>query len=315
LHGGVLDLSRLSPEQPYQLAISGGRDSVCLLHLLLENGFRNLHLVHLNHQLRGEESDADAAFVRALAEKHSLPLTLQGTDVAEASQREKESLETAARHARHHLFAQVANKTGVSSILLAHHAEDQAETILFNLLRGSGGLKGISACQEIHVHGQSLILLRPLLETRRCEIDTYLTQHEIAFRDDHSNLELTFTRNRLRHEALPLLQEILARDPVPALAKAEQVTRDHEEIVAALLSQLDLLDPQGRLFLPKLRDLPAVLQKAALTEFLRTHHTENLSQALISDALTLIPPDGPPKLNLPGNRFLRRKESRLFLDD
>lgn len=309
----MLDARHLSLHEDYLLAISGGRDSVCLLHLLLAAGFRNLHLVHLNHQLRGEESQGDAAFVESLAEEHRLPLTIECRDIAQYASDDKLSLETAARSARHQLLQKVATETHCQRILLAHHAEDQAETILFNLLRGSGGLKGIQPRATITIAGQALTLLRPLLTARRSQIDAYLSEHGIDYRDDRSNHELDFTRNRLRWQALPLLSDILSRDIVPALTRAQEIASQNEALIDDILGHLDLLDPQGRLFLPKLRELPASLQQAALRQFLKGNGVQGITHQLVKEAVEMIPPEGQHQLNLPGDRFLRRKQGRIFL--
>ena len=179
----MLDLTLLSPRRSYLLALSGGRDSLSLLHWLLENKIHKLHLVHLNHQLRGSASDGDAEFVRALAKKHQLPLTLESTPVAELAKKAGHSLETAARNARHQLFAQVARETGCPRVLLAHHADDQAETCLFNLLRGSSGIKGMEPESEFRIGRKKLTFLRPLLHVRRADIDAFLTERNITFRE------------------------------------------------------------------------------------------------------------------------------------
>ncbi len=305
----MLDLALLSPHRRYLLALSGGRDSVALLHLLLENGFEKLHLVHLDHQLRGSESDGDAEFVAALAQSKQLPLTLAQADLTGTS----DSLETAARNARQALFAKVARERDCSRVLLAHHADDQAETCLFNLLRGSSGIKGMAREHEIQVGDQTLTLLRPLLQTRRSEIDRYLLEKGIDYREDSSNQDPAHTRNRLRHEALPLLADILKRDLAPALVRAAEISREKEEIIGSLLDTLELRDPQGRLFLPKVRELAPALQKASLQQYLIENEVPNLSKSLMERALLLVSPDGPPSLNLPGNRFLRRKEARILI--
>lgn len=309
----MLDCSLLSPRQDYLLALSGGRDSVALLHLLLDAGFQDLHLVHLNHQLRGEDSEGDATFVTHLAQEHKLELTLARKDVTQGAADRKESIETTARKARHELFAEVARATDCPRVLLAHHAEDQAETILFNLLRGSAGLRGMSPCSEIIVAETPLQLLRPLLMTRREEIDGYLSQKKIPYREDLSNQDPNFTRNRMRHEALPLLTDILKRDIVPSLLRATETARQEQETLSELLQHLHLQDPQGRLYLPKLRELSVPLQRASLADYLRQQGVTGISQTLICDACALIPPTGPTALNLPGNLFLRRREARIFL--
>ena len=309
----MLDQSRLSPRRNYLLAISGGRDSVCLLHQLLDHGFRQLHLVHLNHQLRGEQSEDDARFVQQLAKDQNLPLTLETAEVTARAKEDGHSIETAARHARHQLFAETARNTGCHRVLLAHHAEDQAETCLFNLLRGSAGLKGMQPESEFLVDHETLVFLRPLLNTRRAQIDNYLTERDIAYREDQSNQDPSHTRNRLRNEALPLLAEIMQRDIVPSLTRAVDTSQQNDLILSQLLDSLQLRDPQGRLFLPALRELSHSLQKACLKQYLQEHQIPQISKTLVENALEVISPSGPPALNLPGNRFLRRKEGRILI--
>ncbi len=296
----------LDPGGDYLVGISGGRDSIFLHHWLQEHGFQSLLYCHLNHGLRGAESDGDQSFLENLLGDQ---LISEKINVQEISQKQSLSIETAARNARHQFFEQCAAQTGRNQIILAHHADDQAETILFNLLRGSSGAKGMSSQQTI----ASFTILRPMLGLRRSEIDTYLSSRSHPFREDSSNTLPFATRNRLRNEALPLLSDILDRDPVPALIRAFEHTSELEVMADQLFDQSLLLDPQGRLFLPKLRNLQPPLQRRALFRYLKDHQIPEISASLIEQALAILPPDTPPALNLPGGLRLRRKESRLFI--
>lgn len=312
----MIDLpSWLSPENKILLALSGGRDSVCLLHLLHKLGFEKIVPCHLNHQLRGADSESDEIFVRELCDELQLTCEISRIDVASEAEKTKKSLETAARDCRRQFFAECAIKHEASELLLAHHAEDQAETILFNLLRGSAGLKGMDACSSQTIDGISLTFLRPLLTIRRAEIDDFLSHHRIPFREDKSNQDPFATRNRLRNEAMPLLRDIAKRDFVPHLLRAATQQKESDATLADLLDKLDLLDPQGRLFLPKIRQLNPILQKRALFQFLKKEKTPDLSEAVVESALLLIMPKAPAALTLPGGRRLRRKEARLFIEN
>lgn len=295
----------LNPSTPYLVGISGGRDSIALHHWLVQNQFTKLTYCHLNHQLRGSESDGDQAFLENLLGSALLTKKL---DVAALATTQKISLETAARQARHTFFQDCARKTEIKQILLAHHADDQAETILFNLLRGSAGLKGMKNQRTI----DDLTYLRPLLSVRRSEIDQFLGDK--TYREDSTNAEPFATRNRLRNEALPLLSEIFKKDPTISLLRAHQNQTELDLFLNDTLANITLLDPQGRIHLPTLRDLNPVLQKRALHQYLQDHHIPDLSQALIQNALTLLDPQkNPAVINLPGGLRLRRKESRLFI--
>lgn len=185
----------LEPGQPLLVGVSGGPDSVALLDALVQLGYRP-HVAHLNHQLRGAESDADAEFVRQLANKYGLPVTVESQSVPPD--------EDACRQARLAFFERVAARTGTGKILLAHNADDQVETFLLRLLRGAGptGLSGMQADRQI---GQ-VRLLRPLLEVSRGEVLEYLRTRGLTYREDSSNANRRFLRNRIRHELLPLLE-------------------------------------------------------------------------------------------------------------
>jgi tRNA(Ile)-lysidine synthase len=189
------------------VAVSGGPDSVALAHLLIESmkagAFQRLFLAHVNHQMRGDESDGDEQFVRNLTQANVEVRTIR-IDVAAMANAEHENLESIARRERYRFFGQVAQKEGASWVATGHSADDQAETVLFRLLRGSGVL-GLSAMSESRPLG-AMRLIRPLLGARRQSIMDYLRLRQIAYRIDSSNQELRFARNRLRHELLPLLR-------------------------------------------------------------------------------------------------------------
>lgn len=295
----------------YLVGVSGGADSIALLHLLVEHGFRNLVVCHLDHQLRGKASTGDARFVEKAAKQLGVPLELGRMDVEALSQANGCSLETAGREARHAFFTDCAKKHRCPRVLLAHHADDRAETALWNLLRGSHGLKSIRPEQTIRVNGRTLELIRPLLDVRRKDLRAYLTEQGITWRDDATNAEGIAIRNRLRLEALPLLENIAGRDIVPALLRATDATLDQEAITAWALEQANVRDPQGRLHLPALRALPQAIQRAAIHRYLSDHGVPNLDRELLDRALALLDSTGAAVLNLPGGRYLRRRAGRM----
>lgn len=188
------------------VGVSGGADSLCLIHLLHRlcgPGKRypgvELQAAHLDHMLRGAESERDAGIVAHTMAAWGIPCTCGHSDVQALARREKRSLEDAARVARYRFLREVA---GGQRIAVAHHADDQVETLLLHWLRGSGlaGLAGMSPCQGN--------LIRPLLEITRAEILTYCQGHGLTPLEDQSNRDPRFLRNRVRHELLPLLQEL-----------------------------------------------------------------------------------------------------------
>ena len=190
-----------TPGMKVIVAVSGGIDSMVLLELLQSLVEYRLQLVvaHLNHQLRGDESEGDEAFVRAAALRYGLSCHVLRVDVAALARSEKRSLEDAGREARQRFLESVLRKEGAEAVVLAHHGDDQAETVLMRLLRGSGaaGLSGIT-----HRSGWKV---RPFLDATRQEIVAYAESRNILFREDRSNADRSFLRNRVRHELLPLL--------------------------------------------------------------------------------------------------------------
>jgi tRNA(Ile)-lysidine synthase len=315
-HGsrGIVRLSADWRNTRTLIGVSGGADSVALLHLLVECGFRKLIVCHLDHRLRGRASTADARFVARLAQQLGLKSEIDRIDVAARMKASGESLETAARHARHEFFAQCARKHHCHRVFLAHHADDQAETVLWNLLRGSHGLKGMRAEQEISVKGTVLDLIRPLLDVRHAELVDWLKRHDHRWREDASNLEPIAVRNRLRNEVFPLLDEISKRDAVCAFARGAHDSAERVDSENHTLEQARLLDPQGRLHLPALRKLPLSLQRAAIRRFLMHHGVASIDRLLIDRAVDLLDVSAASCINLAGGRRLRRREGRLMID-
>src|SRR5438094_2696762 len=200
---------RLSRDFPasarYLIGVSGGRDSVALLHWLVDLGYEKLIVCHLNHQLRGQSSDADARFVEKLAAKYGVNFELGAANVRALAKKKKMSIETAAREARYSFFAKVAKRRRCRTIFLAHHADDLVETFLINLFRGAGST-GLAAMREVstrHIDDVDLKIVRPLLGLWRNEIDNYVRQHRLKFREDASNKNLTQIRNRIRRRLIP----------------------------------------------------------------------------------------------------------------
>ena len=193
-----------APDDTIIVALSGGADSTALLDLLSRlPGFSpRLVAAHLNHCLRGTESDRDEEFVRSLAEQYRIPLECRRVDVKEHSRRERLNLEDAGRRARIGFLSELRDSWHATAVALAHHADDQAETVLMRLLRGAGpgGLAGMP-----YRNGREFI--RPLLGVTRAELAAYLAERGLAWREDASNQDTAFLRNRIRHDLLPMLEQ------------------------------------------------------------------------------------------------------------
>ncbi len=231
------------------VAVSGGPDSVALLYALLDpaRGTEDGRLVvaHLNHRLRGEESDADEDFVRALHARLTvgspeLRLRCASLDVKTAAA--GENLESVARRLRYEWLAGVAQDEGVTRVVTGHTADDQAETVLHRLLRGAGlrGLRGIAPSRPL---ADGVVLLRPMLAVRRADVLAYLISLGEPYREDSSNLDPAFTRNRIRHELLPLLASRFNPEVVRGLCRlAGQAEETYAAEEAEALTLLKLAE-------------------------------------------------------------------------
>ena len=311
----VLWLTHASRRARYLIGVSGGADSVALLHLLAEAGFQNLIVCHLDHRLRGKASNADARFVEKLAEKLGLTCEIGRCDIRHRMKETGESMETAARHARHAFFADCATKHRCRRVLLAHHADDQAETVLWNLLRGSHGLKGMREVQKIvMLDRRPLEFHRPFLTLRHSDLVAWLQERGHAWREDASNSEPVAVRNRLRNEVFPLMNEISGRDAVAAFVRAASDFSECESVIQEQLDRISLLDPQSRLHLPTLKKLDPILQRAAMREFLGNAGVIGIDRRMIDQALAMLVPGGSAALNLPSGKRLRRKEGRMWVE-
>lgn len=284
---------------------------MALLRMLVEAGFRDLVVCHLDHGLRGLESTEDAKFVKQLAVKLGLKYELAQADVGKLMAATGESMETAARNARHAFFAQCSRKYKCRRVVLAHHGDDQAETVLWNLLRGSHGLKGMRAEQTMEVGRVRLEISRPLLSVRRAELVDWLKSRGQRWREDASNTQPVAIRNRLRNEAIPLLSEISRRDAALAFVKGVSDAEDQAAVEAWAVGQAKALDPQGRLHLPVLRTLPLAVQRAIIADFLKLSGVAGIDRALVSRVVSLVDVKGPPAVNLPGGGWIRRRAGRL----
>ncbi|HAS28475.1 MAG TPA: tRNA lysidine(34) synthetase TilS [Dehalococcoidia bacterium] len=210
--GFILENRLLSRGDCVLIAVSGGADSVCLLYIMLQLKEKldiSLHVAHLDHQLRGEESESDAVYVSQLARTFDIPVTLSRADVNSYRKQHRLSLEEAAREVRYNFLAQTAAAVGAKTIAIGHTLDDQVETIMLHIIRGSGiaGLVGLKAKSKRLLNGHQVNIIRPLLEIRRAETLQYCLENNLAARDDSTNLLLAPLRNRIRHRLLPELQK------------------------------------------------------------------------------------------------------------
>lgn len=222
----IRDDCRIGAGDRVAVAISGGSDSVALFWLLRELapdlGFELVGLIHVNHQLRGAESDGDEAFCRGLADRTAMPIVVASIDVAADAAVRGISIEVAARDARYACFEHAASAVAATIVATGHTLDDQAETVMLRLLRGAGtrGLSGIRARRGL--------VVRPLLHVRHAEARDYLIARDERWREDASNLDTTIARNRIRHELMPVL-ESLAPGAAVVLARTAGLAQDDED--------------------------------------------------------------------------------------
>jgi tRNA(Ile)-lysidine synthase len=299
----------------YLIGVSGGRDSVALLHWLVECGYNKLIVCHLNHRLRGRSSRADAIFVQKLAASYDVDLALGAIDVRALAVRKKQSIETAARDARYKFFAQVAKRRHCHTIFLGHHADDLVETFLINLFRGAGpgGLSAMRAVSIRKIDNVKLQIVRPLLGVSRGQIDDYVRKHRLKFREDASNKNLAPLRNRIRHRIIPEIEKQLGRNVRGTIWRAATIAAEEENFFEALLP--DKLSKLTALAVKPLRAMPIAVQRRMLHEWLRASNVPDLSFDLVERVRALLDLSNcAAKTNLPQDRHVRRRAGKIFIE-
>jgi tRNA(Ile)-lysidine synthase len=306
-------LRQFQPDGRYLVGVSGGRDSLALLRWLKESGYKKLIVCHLNHQLRGRSSDADARFVEKLSAKYDVDLEIGSANVRTLAARQKISIEAAAREARYNFFAQVAKHRRARIIFLGHHADDLVETFLINLFRGSG-TTGLSAIREVskrRIGDVDLTIVRPFLGVWRSEIDKYVRQHRLKFREDSSNKNLAPLRNRIRGQIIPYLEKTLVRNIRHSIWRGAMIAAEEENWIEDQLPNATGID----LSVAKLRKLPVALQRREILKWLRTRKITNVGFDVVENVRSLVDHDTSiAKVNLPQDRHVRRRAGKIFLE-
>lgn len=254
------------------VGVSGGADSMCLLFVMLSLRSRlnmTVTAVHIHHGLRGAHADADEAFTKAFCQAQDIECVIFRTDIRAMAHREKLTEEEAGRKYRYMCFEQVRAQKHAACIAVAHHQDDQVETVLFNLARGSGlaGLSGIAPVRDK--------IIRPLLCLNRREIEALLKENHIDFCTDRTNFDTNYTRNKIRHHVLPYLTEEINSETVAHISKTavnvravlEYIRQQAEEALSCVSMQNQPQALQCRLFL----QYPEIIQKEMLRSWLDRH--------------------------------------------
>lgn len=293
------------------VAVSGGADSVALLRVLMELR-EQLGIVvlvaHFNHQLRGDDSDADERFVADLASKLDLPFIAGRADVREHATSHKLSVEHAARELRYQWLLDVAHEQRFNAIATAHNSDDQVETVLMKFLRGAG-TRGLAGIHPVLLDG--IPTVRPLLETARAEIEHYLRERNQPWREDHTNQDTQFTRNRIRHELLPLLERDYNPNLRQLLAETAEVAQSEEDFWQAAVGREHFERHIGprMLLLTGFHRFHVAVQRRLLKLYLERegfapdfHHVEGLRRCALGET---------PAVGLPGRWQAMRQGDHL----
>lgn len=296
------------------LAVSGGADSMAMLHLVanLADRPKNLRVLHIHHGLRGRSADADARLVERNAKQLDLPFHLIRTNVRAITRNKKVSIEMAARSARHDAFRALAAKYR-AVVATAHTRDDQAETILLRLLRGSGtdGLGGIEAKTRLN----GFTLVRPMLEISREENVAFLRSQKVTWREDATNADPAMLRNRVRHELLPLLEARFSPRIRELLARTASVVRTDSSLLVQLAAGelATRTEPHGAL-LTSAPPHPALWHRVIYSWLLKRARIEpaRLDNDLVLRVETLAACGG--RITLPGGRELIARDGLLLLE-
>ncbi len=308
------------------VALSGGPDSVCLLHILYtlcKVLSVTLHAAHLDHSLRGTESEQDCLYVSSLAQRLSIPLTVRKVDVAQHRKERGLTLEEAARELRYAFLAEVLNAEKGTSVVTGHTRDDQVETILMNILRGSGtrGLRGLQSKVLLQAAGcdRPITVIRPLLPLSRTDTAEYCRRHGLSPRSDSTNQSLNFLRNRVRLELIPFLRSYNSKIDESLLRLAVLSDDDHHFIEEQGEKTWNLIaqTTEAGLFLDLklLSKLPKALQRNTMANALRHMRGDlyDIEFTHIESMVELIEKPAGRSVHLPEGLVLIKEYERLVL--
>lgn len=282
----------LSSNQTLIVGVSGGIDSLALLHILIQIQHQlqiRLHVATLNHGIRGESAVEDVQFVQQMAEEWHIPYTLGNADVPQLAKDEQIGIEAAARKARYAFLAQVAQEQNTDVVAVAHHANDQAETILMHIVRGSGlnGLRGMSPSASMPEHSE-ITLIRPLLNVTRVELEQYCITNNLQPRHDETNDDTDYQRNFIRLEILPRLESINPSVVSALLRLSENATIDEdylsEQFETIMLPQVIMSKGRWKIDTSTLVTAPPTFQRRYILKAFQA--LSGSSEQLSSDQIT-----------------------------
>lgn len=318
LHGFILRHRLIQQGEKILLAVSGGIDSVVLLDLLCElrKSLKfDLATVHCNHRLRGQESDDDETFVRTLAKERGLDCYVTRVETKIIAEAEKISIQEAARNARYAFFSELRRYHGFHKIATAHNADDNAETIIFNLIRGTGirGLTGIPLWRKDEA------VIRPLLFASRDDIEQYSRERGLKFREDSSNLKTNYTRNFIRHRLIPMMRENINPNLTATLQRTSERFLQLEAYIHSITHSLSeklierKTDDQIVINLPQLHEQPTFIQEQFLISTVRSFARIEVQSGKVATMMGIAHGETGSFGSLSGDIGLYRDRDRLIL--
>lgn len=300
------------------VAVSGGPDSVAMLHALHSHSKElgiSLHVAHLNHQIRGEQSNLDEDFVRNLAQSLRLPVTVERVGVPALRVELRVGEEEAGRIARSKFLQENAAKLGANKIAVGHTADDRAESVLLNIIRGCG-VDGLGSIRPVNGN-----IVRPLIDTSRTEVEAYIAEHALPYRVDESNTDTTYARNRVRHEVLPWLEREFNPEIKSALVRLAEIASSQSNLMESLAERARLeVEYRGALDAKLLAELPKALQYELLRSEIRRvkgdllditfEQTHGIIEALSDsgDFTITLPPGDTDAIRQGGSFEIRRRQ-------
>ncbi len=310
----------LNPNVKILITVSGGIDSMALLDLFVKSKTMlkiEIAVAHFNHQLRGKESDEDEAFVRSHVKDYNLTCYVDSADTRHISEMEKISIQEAARNLRYAFFMKLKSSFNYQKIATGHNADDNAETILLNILRGSGihGLTGIP------IYKKDMDVIRPLLFARRESIRDYVEFNKIPFREDSSNLKNDYTRNFLRNELLPLIKDNINPNYSAALTRTSEIFNQLEDYIEKEIKTLSNKITSSRskkethLNLIELKNQPLFIQEYILLNTAREFTKSEVDFNAIKNLLYILQGETGTYCYLPNKKIIYRDRNKLIFSN
>jgi tRNA(Ile)-lysidine synthase len=307
------------------VGVSGGADSICLLHVLkqlIAEYELFLIVVHINHGIRGEEADQDELFVKNLCSREGLEFRSMQFNIPELADSEGLSEEEAGRKVRYEAFFEVCKEKQCNKIAIAHNRNDNAETVLFNLFRGSGirGISGIEANRSLRLENGEITLIRPLLEVTRADIEEYLSREMICYRTDSSNLSDDYSRNKIRNHILTYATKEINQQSIGNITEAAKSLREIEDYLNGNIQERyhALIRVEFNVYRVSIQDLLAehiVIQKGLLRLIMEAlaGARKDLEAKHVDSVLSLLHKQVGKRVNLPYNIIAEREYEGISL--